>query len=60
MTRKLVRSRMQIFLRALVFLQPSRGMYGACKKLFNEGITVIDLSADFRLHDPRFLKNGMG
>ena len=30
------------------------------KKLFNEGITVIDLSADFRLHDPKLFEEWYG
>ena len=30
------------------------------KKLFNEGITVIDLSADFRLHDPKIFEEWYG
>ena len=38
--------------------------HGVCmehaKKLFNEGITVIDLSADFRLHDPKLFEEWYG
>jgi len=30
------------------------------KKLFNEGIKVIDLSADFRLHDPKVFEEWYG
>ena len=38
--------------------------HGVCmehaKKLFNKGITVIDLSADFRLHDPKVFEEWYG
>ena len=38
--------------------------HGVCmehaKKLFNKGIIVIDLSADFRLHDPRLFEEWYG
>ena len=38
--------------------------HGVCmehaKKLCNEGITIIDLSADFRLHDPKLFEKWYG
>ena len=38
--------------------------HGVCmehaKKLFNKGIAVIDLSADFRLHDPKLFEEWYG
>ena len=45
----------------LVFFATPHGVcMGYAKKLFNEGIKVIDLSADFRLRDPKIFEKWYG
>ena len=53
--------RTQIFLvRVSFFATPHGVCMEHAKKLFNKGITDIDLSADFRLHDPKLFEEWYG